>query len=274
MQLPIRSFNIGIKTREQILGEKDSASDRIRAVMVADQFESTEIYREDTNYASIIFHHVDFEGLKRHKKLSKEAFAVLDICDYVWHEHKETFRFAKEVDAVIVATQALKDKLIEDGLGTPITVIGDGHDIFNRRKKWHKNVAKNVVWFGYIGNQHVLDEFYDFLKERNLNLRIIADENIGKGDEFVKWNVDTYYDLINECDFALLPKNGEYKTDNKIVTAWLCGLPVARTKQDIVNFISKRGRLEYLKDVDYYKYNIHSRAFDYNRLCDEYHANK
>ena len=271
LQLPIREFNIGIKTREIITGEKDCASDRIRAKMIADCSEDIELYRYDTNYFTIIFHQIDFEGLERHREQSiLNGLAIYDICDYTWLENADVLRFAQEVDVVTVASQSLKDKIIEDGLKTTVYVIGDGHDLTNRRKKWHKDKAEWVVWFGYIENFVLLDEYLDVLKENGLKLRIIAQRDNKKGDEFIKWDVNTYYDDINNCDFALLPTNGVYKTNNKTVTAWLCGLPVAKTKEDMVNFIEKKARLEYLRDVDYYKFNIIKRAEEYRNLCVKY----
>lgn len=260
-----RNFDIGIKTRGQTTGEKESASDRIRARMIVAQLENIEIYKPDTRYGSLIFHQIDFAGLRKHKGLS-----LFDICDYTWDLNENVFLFAQEVDVVTVASQPLKDKLIQDGLETPICVIGDGHNLENRLEKRHKEVAEKVVWFGYFDNQHCLDNYYGLLKELGLKLRIISEHNGRKGDEFFEWNIDTANQLINECDFAVLPKNGPYKTNNKDVTAWLSGLPVAKTEEDIRNFISKEGRLNHLVNVDVKQYNIVDRAWDYNNICVEF----
>lgn len=262
-------FNIGIKTREQTTGEPASASDRIRCVMIAEQLENIEIYKPDTDYGSLIFHQIDFTGLKKHKGLS-----IYDICDYTWDLNENVFRFAEMVDLVITASQPLKDKLIQDGLKTPVRIIGDGHNIEKRLSKWHKEKAEKVVWFGYVDNQHCLNDYYSVIQELGLKLRIISEHNMKKGDEFFKWDIDTVNNLINECDFAVLPKNGIYKTNNKDVTAWLCGLPVAKTKQEIRDFVSKQRRLNHLVNVDVKQYNIIDRAWDYSDICTEFYARK
>ena len=267
----MRIFDIGIKTREQINGDKDSASDRIRAKLIADKMDNIEIWRSDTHYSSVIFHLYDFNTLKGIR--NKDGLAVYDICDH-WDTNKHVVPFAKEVDIVTTCSEPLKEALIEVGVETPIHVITDGHDIQNRRRKFHNDVIKKVVWFGYVDNQHVLDDYYDFLKENNLKLRVIAERDLKKADEFFKWDVNTYYDLINECDLALLPKNGPYKTNNKDVTAWLCGLPVAKTKEDLLLLKDKWERIVHLGGVFYKDYDIVNRAWEYNNICAEYWATK
>ena len=264
-----RIFDIGIKIREQTTGEGGPASDRIRSRMIAEQMDNMEIWREDTEYGSIIFHQIDFTGLRKHRGLS-----VYDICDYTWDLNEDVFRFAQEVDVVVVASRPLKDKLIQDGLNTPVRVIGDGHNLQDRISKWHKEKAEKVVWFGYSDNQHCLDNYYKTIKELGLKLRIISEHNRKLGDEFFKWDINTVNNLINECDFAILPKNGKYKTNNKNVTAWLCGLPVAKTREDIRNFISKENRLNHLVNVDFKQFDIIDRAWDYNSVCVEFYARK
>ena len=273
MQLPI--INIGIKTREQIADDKNSASDRIRAKLIADEIEGMEIYDENINYHNVIFHYHDDKGLKRLRELAVYGgIAIFDICDYNWENNEAVLQFAKKVDHITVASEPLKDKLKEDGVDTPITVIGDGHNVEDRRKKWHKDKVKKIVWFGYSDNQHILDDYYEFLEEHNIKLRIIAEHNINRKLEFVEWDVDTYYDLINECDIALLPKNGIYKTNNKDVTAWLCGLPVAKTKEELLKLLSKEERLKYLYKIDYREFNIYNNAKKYFDICVGYYASE
>ena len=131
-----------------------------------------------------------------------------------------------------------------------------------------------MVWFGYADNQHCIDKYYPLLKRLNLELTVISERDIGRADKFIKWEVDTFKQHINDCDFALLPKNGRYKTNNKDITTWLCGLPVAKSKRDVRDFVSKDKRLEHLAKVDFYKFNIIDRAWNYNDLCVQYLATK
>lgn len=262
----IRKFKVGIKTKEQINNNKNTASDRIRGRMVVNNSKNIEIYRPDTEYEVVIFHQADPVGLFIHKGLK-----ILDICDYEWRDKDDDafFSFIKRMDILIVASKGLKDRLIEDGIKKRIIVIGDGHNIKNRLKKEHKEIAKKAVWFGYIENFPCVVPLLETLKDNNISLRIIAQRDNFRADEFIKWDINTVDKYINECDFAILPKNGKYKTNNKEVTSWLCGIPVARTKEDIIKFKSKQVRQAQLKQVDFSRYDIKDRVKEYTNVCSE-----
>ena len=94
-----------------------------------------------------------------------------------WHDNEDVMRMAQSVDVVTVCSKSLGEKLKKDGCKTPIHVIGDGHDLTKRAKKWHQEISRKVVWFGYSDNQHVLDDYYGLLKELNLTLRVIAEHD-------------------------------------------------------------------------------------------------
>lgn len=255
----MREFNIGIRTKQHILGwEEECASDRIRARLIAESLPNAiELYRNDTNYFNVIYHDVD-------KKIYGSNLNILDVCDYALILENGFEEFASKMDYVVCATKALADCI---KLDVNKKVIGDGHDITKRLRKIHSGVAKKAVWFGYSGNFKCVEPYLDVLKENNIKLRVISEHNNRKNDEFIKWELSTVDKYINECDFALLPFNNKFKTNNKDVTAWLNGLPVAKTKEDIINFICPFKRLEYLRDVDYYNFNINKRARDYYNLC-------
>lgn len=261
MQLQVREFNIGIRTKQTILNwSEECASDRIRARMIAESLpENIELYRNDTNYFNVIYHNID-------RKIYGTFLNILDVCDYALIIENGFEDFAKKMDCIVCATQALSDAI---KLDIPKIVIGDGHDVQKRLKKWHIEKAKKAVWFGYSGNFKCMEPFMPVLKKNNIELRIISEYNDKRG-EFIKWELETSDKYINECDFAILPFNNKYKTNNKDVTAWLNGLPVAKTEEDIIRFINPFERNKYLSKIDYKEFNIFNRAKDYYNLCAEY----
>lgn len=254
-----RNFPIGIRTREQILGAKDCASDRLRAEGIADNHKDIELYREDTEYDAIIFHHHDLAELD-----GFEGIKIMDLCDPIWIESDAVKEFIDRMDIIIVSTEGLKKEIKTD---KPVYVVGDGHDTTKRIKKVHRKGNKKVVWFGYSENGHSLSPLMKTIKENGYKLKVISNDKsphpLNKADEYVKWDVKTVDKEISKCDFAVLPVNGEFKSDNKKITAMLAGIPVAQNEKEFKALMSGKERNKVLKDFDFKPYDIKEKAKEY-----------
>jgi hypothetical protein len=92
----------------------------------------------------------------------------------------------------------------------------------------------------------------DDIKKLGLELTTIA-ERKPCDSTFIKWNVKDYIRDISKHDFAILPKNGHYKSDNKDITAYLSGIPVAKTIDDVKRLINPLERKKAMKkDLSHY----------------------
>lgn len=181
-----------------------------------------------------------------------EGKKILDICDPDWLQGRV---FVKEtldaVDAVTCPTEPLR-AFLQQMTDKPVVVIKDRFDYENLPEpKVHKGDAKTVVWFGYRHNAELIKPAMHVIDELGLNLVIIADDDPilyqhsvrDRHDfyKFVKYDEDTFYETMQEADYALLPQGFRpqdvFKSENKTVKAQLAGLPVARTAEDMRKFV-------------------------------------
>lgn len=263
---------IGVMLQRHRTGERHCASDRIRGEWVMKYSENMEEYVEGVDYEAIIFHYPS------EKISSFKGVKILDICDDIWKRcEKDFLERISRVDAITVPTEGLKKEL---SLITEknIFVIPDGHDFehyVSREKNKHDRKAKNVIWFGYAKNFHPVKPLLDEINKLGLKLKVIAECPVDEGD-FSKWNIDTYIKEISKCDFAVLPKNGNYKSNNKTITALLSGIPVAKNKSDIKRLVSPTARRKELKKHEgtLKEYDSSLRAKEYEKLIEEVKARK
>lgn len=261
---------IGIYLQRFKSKETYCASDRIRGEWIIKNSDQFEIYREGIKYDAVIFHKpvpkiAEFEGIK-----------ILDLCDSVWKQIPNFKELIIPVDAIIVSTEGLKEDLgkITD---KPIHVVGDGHDLeyySTKTDNKHINKAKEVVWFGYAQNAHCLEPLVKTIKNKGLKLKVLAQcplPPLDKADEFIKWDVDTCIEEISKSDFAVLPFNGKLKSNNKDVTAYLSGIPVAKTEKDIIRLISPEERRKDMEKVSELaeRYDAKNKAKKYLNIIDK-----
>lgn len=263
-----KSDKIAIYPQRFTTGEKNCASDRIRCEWIIKNSDKFELYDDNNEYDTIIFH-------KPIEKISSvKGFKVLDLCDAVWNNIGDFDELIKPIDLIVVSTEGLKEEL-EKKTDKKIVVIGDGHDFDyykTKVKNKHENVAKEVVWFGYAQNAKCIEPYIEYLHKLGLKLTAIAQcplPPIDKADKFIKWDVDTCIEETSKADFALLPKNGKLKSDNKTITAYLSGIPVAKNKKDIFRFIDPKERRKELKSIDLEKYSAKNRAKEYIEAINE-----
>lgn len=266
------SAPIGVYLQRFETQEPFCASDRIRGEWIVKSSDNMELFNPSQNYETVIFH-LPCQAIAKYGKIK-----ILDICDKVWQPNVAKFtEIIKPINAIIVPTEELKKELalITD---KPIHVITDGHDFsyYSRRvPNPHKERAKEVVWFGYSENSQCLGPFVNYIKSLGLKLKVICQHRninpLRHADVFVKWDVNTYIHEISKSDFAILPLNQVYKSNNKDITALLCGIPVAKTKEDISRFmIPEERQLEIInRKNELSKYNIRERSAEYLRIIDE-----
>jgi hypothetical protein len=118
------------------------------------------------------------------------------------------------------------------------------------RQKNHKGRAKSAVWFGYAGNFPVINnEILLALNKLSLRLLVVADKPFVSSKAAVdneKWSLVDYQSKIMAGDIAINPrieKDGwQYKSNNKTLTAWALGLPVAVSARELEQFMDAGAR--------------------------------
>lgn len=263
---------IGIYLQRIETGETHCASDRIRGIWPMSNSSTMELFNPNKNYETVIFH-IPCPAIARYGKIK-----ILDICDNVWKKDMQKFKqMIEPIHAIIVPTEELKDELkaITD---KDIHVVEDGHDFSHYSKRLpnlHTDRAKEVVWFGYSQNAECLTPFVNYIKSLGLKLKVISqDQNtypLALADVFVKWDVNTYIQEISKSDFAILPPNKHYKSNNKEITALLSGIPVATTKEDISRLMipAERQAQMHARQTDLPKYNVKGKVAQYEAIIQD-----
>lgn len=240
------------------------ASDRIRGRWIMNFCPEMEEWREGQEYDAVIFHTPSAMIEKTH------CLKILDVCDPMWHNVEEFRRRVKSVDGIVACTEELRVQ-VEQIIQKPVTVIGDGHYFPHYETKvlnGHGSRAKTVVWFGYADNASSLVPLLPFLVAKGLQIKFISERNPFPGHtnlHFCRWNLENYVHDISQADFAVLPSNKSYKSNNKDITAMLCGIPVAKTAEDVERLMDpaeRRKEME-LAAAIVAQHNAKDRAVEY-----------
>lgn len=203
---------------------------------------------------------------------------ILDICDSDWVEGFLVKQTIDAMHAVTCPTEALA-KFLRQLTDKPVVVIPDRFDLaLIPDRKPHLNEAKRVLWFGYRHNAITLKPAMETIDRLGLHLTVIADDDpmawqwlpreraeAFKNDrryKYLKYQEETIYEQMQQCDFAILPEGGrpqdKFKSNNKTVKAILAGLPVAKTKDDMERFMKAEEREKYMEQ----EYNRTKKAYD------------
>lgn len=236
---------IGFLLFENYWQRKDIGSSRIRGNWLIKYMPEAELYQQGKNYDAIIYQKVYWKENVRAFKGKK----VLDICDPDWLDGVEIVEFIKNVDAITVPTERMKQD-IEKMTDKPVYMIRDRVDFEGLpQPKKHEGDAKKVVWFGYSHNIDVIYPAFLKLRKMGLELIVISNDTINTKEcklTNVKWNIETVNQELQKADFALLPEHLRgrfaYKSDNKTVQCWALGLPVAKTPIDLERFMKAEER--------------------------------
>ena len=246
-------MKIGILTFEQMHGRVDVGSSRIRGDWLIKYWDEAERFVLGTKYDVVIFQKAywveyakEFKGIK-----------ILDLCDPDWmHFGYPVKEMIELCDAVTCSSEEIKN-YISKITDKPVYYIPDRVDLeVHNIKKQHIGDAKNVVWFGYHSNFALLDSTIISLKTLKLSLIVISDKpyippaGLKNRIEIINlpWDVDTVNSDIIRGDIVLNPiiKVGKwkFKSNNKTLTSWALGMPVANDNDDLKLFLKEENRIK------------------------------
>lgn len=275
-------------TFEWFHDKKDVGSSRIRATSLLKYWKDAELMQDGKKYDVEIYQKVYWSG--RMKK--SPSIKIIDICDPDWARRPEKMylnEIIANADAFTFPTEKYLDYFSAFFPNKPMMVIPDRVDLSEIKQiKKHEGKAKGVVWFGYSHNAGVLKQAIPTLKHMNLKLTIISDDmRIFLGDlaekklfNFIKYNPNTVYnDIVENGDIVLLPPHSiasggmpyaaKFKSNNKTVTSWACGMPVATNAEELEYFLKEENRIKDQKEklaLVKEKYDIKLSVLDYLNL--------
>jgi len=154
------------------------------------------------------------------------------------------------VDAVTCATESLAGEF-RRLTSKPVVVIPDRIDLSQfPRQKVHKGRAKVAVWFGYANNFPVINRgVLSALNKLNLRLAVVADKPFASKIVIVnnkKWSEADWQSQILAGDIAINPRletaPWKFKSNNKTLTAWALGLPLAADALELQRFMDAGAR--------------------------------
>jgi len=182
---------------------------------------------------------------------------IVKNCDPDWLEWGARVReMISYCDAVTTSTEALAE-YIRRITDKPVVHIADRMDLeYHKEHKTHNGSLEKVVWYGYHCNFQVLDEIVPILAKEKLKLIVIANKTFLPQHSFRKlvkikncpWKIDTVNRDIISADVVLNPQykfnKWKYKSNNKTLTGWALGMPVARTYKELMSFQTSISRRE------------------------------
>lgn len=247
---------VGLITMEKTTNAMPNSvgSSRIRMRWLLPYWEEAEEYHIGKKYETLVFQ-------KAYWKEMMEGFdgkKIFDICDPDWLDKRPVFEYFDLCDAVVTSSEALRDYILKMRPDKKVVCIPDRvylpeHD---PKKTYSKDKPTKVVWFGYSHNIEYLIKTFDFLIAHNIEIHIISNSTYNPPIAFknlkvhsIPYNYDTLHDTLKEYDIALLPDTndnirGKFKTNNKTLTCWALGLPVAKTPDELLELLNSAEKRE------------------------------
>lgn len=256
--------SVSVLTFEQFQGKKNIGSTRIRVSWLLPHWEEAEEYRMGRMYETVILQKAYWlEGLEELEKYAPgKHIKILDICDADWlHWGYRIKQILDLCDAVTTSTIAQAEFLVKY-TDKPVWCIPDrlALEEFGTLKKDHtgKGTAKIAVWYGYSENFPMLDAAVNALVEVGIEeLIVIANKrspyvlpaSVAKKLRLINlpWTAETYNSDILKGDIVINPTSQKgrwkYKSNNKTINAWALGMPVAASKEELLQFITEESRI-------------------------------
>lgn len=280
-------MKIGFVTMEKMSNRRLNSvgSSRIRARWVAKYWEGAEEWRIGGKYDVLIFQKAWWENMIH----SFKGIKIFDICDpdFLDSSKYPFFGLMGECDAVTTSTQALADYIKKLLPKIPVLHIKDRIDLEEHKqiKKKYEGRAKSCVWFGYSHNFKYVEKTLDKVMSNGLELTVIADKPLRTTGDYTALrikNVSYDYKSLNEeiikHDIVLLPNptgqdfRGKFKSNNKMLTAWALGMPVAIEPEDLDKLMDPKEREKYGKlgraKVEK-EYDVKLSVLDYKKLIND-----
>ena len=206
----------------------------------------------------------DLETMKRHKAQGKISF--VEVCDPNWWWQPDLTRALLDETTAIVAASPKAADDIEGWYGDPdkrVYVIPDRLKLDHYPMKCgHGHVDPvRFIWYGVAVNRISLfaaSAFLDRLAANGVNFELTIfdnapDQHFLLSDKYpiyhTLWSLERENEVIAAHDIALLPPYpgpwDSLKTNNKMLTAWACGLPVTSAQSwnslyDLATLASER----------------------------------
>ena len=238
-----------MKTLFILPGPEKWASSRIRAIWVAKHMQDAytvtadEDFQSDDYDAFILVKTHDINFTRKMIEQGKQVW--WDVCDPAWWgSPKESRENADTVTGVVASNKGLAEDF-NKWYGKPVAnVIPDRLDLSHYPKQRVHQTADPVrfIWFGASQNRFSLLGaliVLERLKANGYNISLTIYDDRPEDAWNVTNTVPTYYarwelhnenEVISSHDIALLPPYpgpwGRCKSNNKVLTAWACGLPV------------------------------------------------
>lgn len=277
-------------TFEQYHAKRQVGSTEIRVHNLIKHWREASLYKYGENPDVLIFQKVfvtqDYTFPVHFKNLK-----ILDITDPDWLDGSLIKRTVDAMDAIVTPTETLAD-FVRQMTDKPVKVIKDRYDISKApaAPKTHRGKVKEAVWFGYSHNAEVLQQtgLVYSLERRNINLTIISDrdpqifkfaqkpEDYQKRYTFVRYDEQEIWKQLPYFDVAITIKGNRprdrFKSENRAVRAWLCGLPTPQTADDLetLNDPIKRTKVSHkLYETAIKEYNVTKSVDEYKDLIDE-----
>lgn len=282
-------MKIGIFLFEQFHGRFNIGSSRIRGHWLLKYWPEAEKYKMGERYDVMIYqkvywveHAQNFKGIK-----------ILDMCDADFlHWGYRIKQMIDLCDAVTTSTLALAEYIVKL-TDKPVWYIPDRLDFeeFGALRKTHRGPAKVAAWFGYSENFPMLNAAVNALPRNGIEeLIVIADKrkpymlpnNLKDKITLINypWTPETIYSDLLKADIVLNPQsqNGrwKYKSNNKTLTAWALGLPVAHNDKELKSFQSEQARVEEGERVYNEvreKYDVKKSVEEFKKLIEELYGN-
>lgn len=251
-------MKIGIATMEKIENrlENSVGSSRIRGRWLAKYWSRVEGYEVEEYQVGRKYDVMIFQKAYWHEMMEEfKGIKIFDLCDPDWLDPRPVIESMELCDAMVTSTEPLAEylrKFIKDKL---VLCIPDRVDLEEHEPRGvHEGVAKKIVWFGYGQNNHYLINTFDFLIDKGLELTTISNVpcQIPMGFDklkvnFIEYNYRSIHEELKRFDFVLLPQTGsdlrgKYKSNNKVLTSWALGLPVAQLPEDLDRFMVDKNR--------------------------------
>lgn len=226
-------------------------SGRIRARWLWENWPEAEPYARGTSYDAVIFtpHCASACAAVRGKPLR-----ILDVCNPDWEGRSPFQRALRMCDAVTCSSPRIFEH-VKTMTRRPVEYFPDRLDLSRYPvRKSHSGRAETAVWFGYAIGQETLVPMVPEVLERGLKLTLISQkfrrELFGihaDAIDFKAYHHATFEETLLECaDIALNPRlehgRFQYKSNNRTLTAWALGIPVAANASDLDRFLSGEAR--------------------------------
>lgn len=253
-------MKIGYITFEQFHGKQNIGSTRIRVEWLCRYWPEAKVSKMGEKYDVYVFQKVYWiEYAQKLRELHPGAILILDLCDADFLSWANRVKQMIDLcDAVTTSTVELA-KFVSKLTDKPIWAIPDRLDLelFAAPPKVHTGEAKIAAWFGYSENFPMLDSCINSLiKLGYTDLLVIASRRApyvlpatAQGKIRLTnypWTNETVYDDLRRADVVLNPTSGvgrfKYKSNNKTITAWALGLPVAATPEELELYKSPEAR--------------------------------